>query len=69
VRGITKRVRSSWRTLWRAKQLDAEMREEMRLHIELETERLRAQGLPPDEARRQAHVRFGGIEKFKEEGR
>ena len=58
-----------WRTLWRSKQVEAEMRDEMRLHIELETERLRANGLDPDEARRQAHVRFGGVEKFKEEGR
>ena len=45
------------------------MRDEMRLHIELEAERLRARGLDPDEARRQAHVHFGGVEKFKEEGR
>ncbi len=45
------------------------MRDEMRLHIELEAERLRNNGLDPDEARRQAHVRFGGVEKFKEEGR
>ena len=45
------------------------MRDEMRLHIEMEAERLRASGLDPREARRQAHVRFGGVEKFKEEGR
>ena len=45
------------------------MRDEMRVHIELEAERLRNNGLDKDEARRQAHVRFGGIEKFKEEGR
>ena len=45
------------------------MREEMRLHIEMEAERLQASGLNPDEARRQAHVRFGGVERFKEEGR
>src|SRR5688572_19858061 len=45
------------------------MRDEMRLHIEMEAERLRATGLDLREARRQAHVRFGGLEKFKEEGR
>ena len=43
------------------------MRDEMCLHIELEADRLRNNGLDPDEARLQAHVRFGGIEKFKEE--
>ena len=66
---MLKRVRVSWRTLWRSKQVEDEMRDEMRLHIELEAERLRANGLNPVEARRQAHVRFGGVEKFKEEGR
>ena len=45
------------------------MRDEMRFHIDMEAERLRASGLPAEEARRQAHVRFGGVEKFKEEGR
>src|SRR6186997_2864363 len=49
--------------------MEAEMRDEMRLHIEMEADRLRARGLDLDEARRQAHVRFGGVEKFKEEGR
>ena len=58
-----------WRALWRSTQVEAEMRDEMRLHLELEAERLRATGLTPDEARRQARVRFGGIEKFKEEAR
>src|SRR5687768_3605950 len=66
---MLKRARVMWRTLWRSKQIEAEMRDEMRLHIELEAERLRAQGLNADEARRQAHVRFGGVERFKEEGR
>jgi putative ABC transport system permease protein len=63
------RFRRTWRTLWRSTQVEAEMRDEMRLHIDMEAERLQAQGLPPDEARRQAYVRFGGVERFKEEGR
>ena len=46
------------------------MQDEMRFHIEMEAERLvREEGLDPQEARRQAHVRFGGLEKFKEQGR
>ncbi len=64
-----KRMRWVWRTVWRSNRLEADMREEMRLHIEMEADRLRATGLDPDEARRQAHVRFGGVEKFKEAGR
>ena len=69
MRELPKRGRWMWRTLWRSKQVEAEMHDEMRLHIEMEAERLQANGLDPDEARRQAYVRFGGIEKFKEEGR
>jgi predicted permease len=63
-------VRSAWRALRRSSQLDAEMQEEMRFHVEMEAERLvREQGLDSREARRQAHVRFGGLEKYKEQGR
>ena len=69
MRHLSKRLRVMWRTLWRSKQVEAEMRDEMRLHIDMEAERLQAKGLDPQEARRQAHVRFGGVEKFKEEGR
>jgi predicted permease len=55
--------------LWRSGRLDAEMREEMRFHIEAEAERLQGRGLDSQEARRQAHVLFGGLEKYKESGR
>lgn len=59
-----------WRRLWRSRRIDAEMHDEMRFHIEMETERLvRERGLDPQEARRQAHVHFGGLEKYKEAGR
>ena len=67
---IGRRLRSAWRALRRSKQLDADMQEEMRLHIQMEAERLRrVEGLDPQEARRRAHVSFGGVEKYKEEGR
>jgi predicted permease len=59
-----------WRTLRRSAQLDAAMHEEMRMHIEMEADRLvRERGLDREEAFRQAHVNFGGIEKYKEYGR
>jgi predicted permease len=46
------------------------MDEEMRFHIEMEAERLmRERGMERGEARRQAAIAFGGIEKRKEEGR
>jgi putative ABC transport system permease protein len=64
------RVRSACRVLWRSGQLETEMQHEMRFHIDMEAERLvREQGLDPLEARRQAHVRFGGVEKYREESR
>jgi predicted permease len=50
--------------------LERDMRDEMRFHVDMEADRLeRAQGLPPAEARRQALVRFGGVEAAKEAGR
>jgi putative ABC transport system permease protein len=64
------RVRSWSRALWRARHLDAEMDEEIRFHVDMEAERLiREQGLNRVEARRRAFVAFGGVEKYKEEGR
>jgi predicted permease len=64
------RARSMWRALWRPDRLDGAMHEEMRFHIDMEAERLvRERGLPVQEARRQAYVAFGGVEKYKEEGR
>jgi putative ABC transport system permease protein len=63
-------LQSAFRVLRRSDQLNAEMQEEMRFHIESEAERLvREEGLAPEEAHRQACLRFGGVEKYKEEGR
>jgi putative ABC transport system permease protein len=67
---IKARLRSMWRALTRSRDLDAEMQAEMRFHLEMEAERLmRDKGLAPEEARRQAYIRFGGVEKYKEETR
>ncbi|HEX5217242.1 MAG TPA: ABC transporter permease [Vicinamibacterales bacterium] len=64
------RIRAAWRVLWGSRQLERDMQDEMRLHIEMEAERLtREIGLDPVEARRRAHVHFGGIEAYKEAGR
>ncbi len=64
------RARSLWRGLRRPDRLAAEMDEEMRFHIEMEAERLaKEKGLRPGEARQRAAIAFGGLEKYKEEGR
>ena len=48
---------------------EVSMDEEMRFHLEMEERELVAKGYAPREARRLARVRFGGVERYKEEGR
>src|SRR5919205_866370 len=49
--------------------LDRDMDDEMRFHVEMEAADLASRGVAPDEARRLAVLRFGGIQRYKEEGR
>lgn len=49
--------------------LDRDMDDEMRLHIELHADALERTGLAPDEARRRAIAEFGGVQRYREEGR
>jgi hypothetical protein len=44
------------------------MDDERRLHLDLETEANVRTGMPPQEARRAALLRFGGLEQSKEAG-
>jgi putative ABC transport system permease protein len=47
---------------------EARMEEEIRFHLEMETDRLvREEGLAPAEARRRALVAFGGVDRTREE--
>jgi predicted permease len=48
---------------------EAELDEEMRFHIERETVKLLGQGLDAREARREAHRRFGGVDRMRERTR
>ena len=63
MKSLLSRARIFWRGLRRPAQLDADMNDEMRFHIEMETERKVRQGLDPVEAHRQAAIAFGGVEK------
>lgn len=45
---------------------DEELDRELSFHIEQETDRLVAEGMPADEARRRALLAFGGVERFRE---
>ena len=62
-------ARERLRALFFGARLDAEMNEELRFNLEKETELLREAGLSSREAQQQAHLRFGGVERFKEEVR
>ena len=46
--------------------MEADLDEEIRLHVERETEAAIERGVPPDEARRRARLALGGQEQIKE---
>jgi hypothetical protein len=52
--------------LVRKEKLDLEMAEEMRLHLELRTQANINAGMSPEEARRAARRRFGGVDQIQE---
>ena len=58
-------LRRLWHTPLAEKQLDAELR----FHLEQQVGANLAGGMSPAEARRQANLEFGGLERFKEECR
>jgi len=57
------------RSFFRRSQLDRDLEAEMSSHLELAIEENLRRGLSPDEARRQALVRFGGSQQTKEQHR
>jgi putative ABC transport system permease protein len=60
-------ARARLRLLLARRAAESRMNDEFRFHIEMEADQLmRAKGLAPDEARRQALAAFGGVEKHKE---
>jgi predicted permease len=56
-------------SLLRRSQMNAEMEEELRSHIQHRADDLEWSGLPRPEAERRARIEFGGYQKFKEECR
>jgi putative ABC transport system permease protein len=69
MRSLLANLRVLLRGLLRAGQIDTDMQDEMRFHIDMEAQRLRGRGLSTDEAARQAAVAFGGVEKYRGAGR
>jgi predicted permease len=62
LRGLMVRIRS----LLHRQDADRDLDDEIRFHLEHETAKYLAQGLPPDEARRRALVAFGGVQQARE---
>jgi predicted permease len=60
-------LRSLASTLLRRSQIDADMEEELRSHIQHRADDLERSGLSRTEAERRARVEFGGYERYKEE--
>lgn len=69
MRTFLERLRYAARTLIRRAETERDLDDELSLHLEIETERNIRTGLPPREARRQAQVAFGAVERFREESR
>jgi predicted permease len=57
------------RALFRGKQMDAEVDDELRYHFERETEKYRRAGFTSNEAARRARLAFGGSEQVKQQSR
>jgi len=56
-------------SVFRQRQIEREMEEELRLHLASRADDLERQGLPRAEAERQARIEFGGYERYKDECR
>jgi putative ABC transport system permease protein len=67
--GLLKKVRDRLFALLRKDDFERELSEELRYHIEKETEKNVRAGMSPDEARRAANHDFGHVESMKEDVR
>src|ERR1051325_9396799 len=63
------RLRLGLRALFRKTEMERELDEELRFHLEKEVEQNLARGMSPEEARLAALRSFGGVERVKEESR
>ena len=53
----------------RGRQFDRDMDDEMTFHLDMEARDAERYGATPDEAHRRARQAFGGVQRFREEGR
>jgi predicted permease len=62
-------LRYRFRSVFRRHTMERELDAEVTFHLEQEARKLQASGLPADEARRQARLTFGGVERIKDDTR
>ena len=62
-------VRYRFRAVFRKRSVEHDLDDEIRFHIEQEAKKLQAAGLTSHEARRQASIAFGGVERIKDDTR
>ena len=65
-------IAGSWtriRSMARRGEIETRLSEEIRFHIEQQTAKNLAAGMPADEARRQALIKFGAMEEIRESTR
>src|SRR5713101_2808856 len=68
-RGVMRGIKEAWRrirSLGRRSSIERGLDEEIRFHIDQQTGKNVRAGMSLDEARRQAMIKFGGVEQFKE---
>lgn len=66
---LVARARSLWRGLRHRSDVEAEMHEEFRFHVDARVEDLVGAGLSRAEAIRRASIEFGSFERYKDEAR
>ncbi|HEX4441134.1 MAG TPA: ABC transporter permease [Thermoanaerobaculia bacterium] len=66
---MLKRIASTVRSVFQGKKMESDLDEELRFHVDRETEENLRRGMPAEQARLAALQKFGGIEKTKEEVR
>lgn len=69
MRRILTEVRERLRSLFRGEREDAELREELQFHLEMQEAANVASGMTPEEAKRAARHKLGATERFMEEAR
>jgi len=69
LRDLLSDLRYRLRALFRREQTGRDLNDELRFHLERESEKYVAQGVAPAEAMRRARLAFGGVQRFTEETR